>query len=186
MYGQDMNNMQYMYPYNGMYQSRYNQPMFGNMQDSFPVDQYAAIGVRWVNGIDEVRNAVTPFGKKTMFMDMNKPMFYIRDVDISGIASVSQFEFATPVENNEQVNKYVTLEQMNNALSEMEAKYESAISAATASSARNESVGSRLQQQSENINGSDAINSQVWQSTASQNSIRPNGQEWAGNTATSK
>lgn len=30
MYGQDINNVQYMYLYNGMYQSRYNQPMFGN------------------------------------------------------------------------------------------------------------------------------------------------------------
>lgn len=56
MYGQDMNSMQPMYPYANMYSPRFNPPMYGNVQDNFPQDQYAAMGVKWVNGIDEVHN----------------------------------------------------------------------------------------------------------------------------------
>lgn len=92
------------------------------------VPQYAAQGVPWVDSIEEVRNCVTPFGQKTMFMSRTEPKFFIRDVDKNGVAYVSEYDF-TPhqAQTEAPTAEYITRDEMMQELEKVKEHYESLI-----------------------------------------------------------
>lgn len=119
-----------MFSMPGVVQNMYQQPMqYQTMNNSM----YAAQGVRWVDGVDEVRRMFVPSGLPYMFMDRNKPCFYFVEVDRNGIMNVRECSFQEASQEAQATNEcYITKDQFENALKELEEKYESAISAARA------------------------------------------------------
>lgn len=104
------------------------------MQTTPQIPQYAAQGVPWVNNIEEVRNCITPFGQKTMFMNRYEPIFYIRDVDKNGTAFVYEYDFEehkTVTEPEPQPVEYITRDEMMEELNKMKEQYESLIQSST-------------------------------------------------------
>lgn len=116
-------------------QPYFQQPLYQPPTTQPPVpqlQQYAAQGVPWVSSIEEVRNCVTPFGQKTMFMNRNEPVFYIRDVDKNGVAYVTEYDFTAHQTQEEAAQSdYITREEMNQELERIKEHYESLIQPAT-------------------------------------------------------
>ena len=50
-------------------------------------------GVRFVSGIEEAKNCTIPLGSKALLMDKEKDRFYLKETDITGVSTVSEFEF---------------------------------------------------------------------------------------------
>lgn len=112
------------------------QPMFQQPQMQQPTvpqqPQYAAQGVPWADSIEEVKNCVTPFGQRTMFMSRVAPKFFIRDVDKNGIAYVSEYDFSLHQEQAEApAADYITREEMMQELEKIKEQYESLVQPST-------------------------------------------------------
>lgn len=50
-------------------------------------------GVRFVSGIEEAKNCTIPLGSKALLMDKEKDRFYLKETDVTGVSTVSEFEF---------------------------------------------------------------------------------------------
>lgn len=50
-------------------------------------------GVRFVSGIEEAKNCTIPLGSKALLMDKEKDRFYLKETDMTGVSTVSEFEF---------------------------------------------------------------------------------------------
>ena len=56
-------------------------------------------GIRFVQGLQEAQSCTIPLGTKSIFMDMNKDVFYLKEMDFNGVSKVTEYEFK-PVEHN--------------------------------------------------------------------------------------
>lgn len=80
---------QYQYPWQGM-------PPTPNWQPQTPQvtqGQQGIQGVRFVDGIEEAKNCTVPLGSKALLMDKEKGRFYLKETDMAGVSTVSEFEF---------------------------------------------------------------------------------------------
>lgn len=87
------------------------QPMQFTQQDEIQ-------GVRFVDGLEDAQKCVTPFGSKVLLMDKNSDRFYIKDTDMTGVATVSEYEFRK-VTNEAQNSNYVTREELEARISQL-------------------------------------------------------------------
>lgn len=133
-----MNSMQSMYGYPQVFQPQYqyaSQPMQNVASQQYMRSQYFAVGVKFASSVEEVQNTITQFGQRTMFMDPMRPLMYVRDVDSNGVVSpikVIKFEEVDANDQSSGSSQYVTIDQLNNAMKDLEAKYESVLSTANA------------------------------------------------------
>lgn len=80
---------QYPFPWGGVTPPPNWQPQTPPMQQS----QQGIQGVRFVSGIEEAKNCTIPLGSKALLMDKEKDRFYLKETDITGVSTVSEFEF---------------------------------------------------------------------------------------------
>lgn len=113
------------YPWQGM-------PPTPNWQPQTPQatqGQQGIQGVRFVNGIEEAKNCTIPLGSKALLMDKEKDRFYLKETDMAGVSTVSEFEFKKV--EAEATQEYVTrqeFEQFSAQLSaQLKEQYESVI-----------------------------------------------------------
>lgn len=116
---------QYQYPWQGM-------PPTPNWQSQTPQvaqGQQGIQGVRFVDGIEEAKNCTIPLGSKALLMDKEKDRFYLKETDMAGVSTVSEFEFKKV--ESEAPQEYVTrqeFEQFSAQLSaQLKEQYESVI-----------------------------------------------------------
>lgn len=116
---------QYPFPWGGVTPPPNWQPQTPPMQQS----QQGIQGVRFVSGIEEVKNCTIPLGSKALLMDKEKDRFYLKETDITGVSTVSEFEFKKV--EAEAPQEYVTrqeFEQFSTQLSaQLKEQYESVI-----------------------------------------------------------
>lgn len=94
----------------------YESFMYGNMYR--PQIQ----GTRFVDGLAGAQACVIPLGSKAILMDSNEDRFYIKETDLNGVSTVSQYAF-TKVEAKPEGGDYVTREEFER----WKENYESAI-----------------------------------------------------------
>lgn len=116
---------QYQYPWQGM-------PPTPNWQPQTPQvtqGQQGIQGVRFVDGIEEAKNCTVPLGSKALLMDKEKDRFYLKETDMAGVSTVSEFEFKKV--EAEAPQEYITrqeFEQFSAQLSaQLKEQYESVI-----------------------------------------------------------
>lgn len=80
---------QYQYPWQGMTPMPNWQPQTPQVAQGQQVIQ----GVRFVSGIEEAKNCTIPLGSKALLMDKEKDRFYLKETDVTGVSTVSEFEF---------------------------------------------------------------------------------------------
>lgn len=80
---------QYQYPWQGMTPAPNWQPQTPQVAQGQQVIQ----GVRFVSGIEEAKNCTIPLGSKALLMDKEKDRFYLKETDVTGVSTVSEFEF---------------------------------------------------------------------------------------------
>lgn len=80
---------QYPFPWGGVTPPPNWQPQTPPMQQS----QQGIQGVRFVSGIEEAKNCTIPLGSKALLMNKEKDRFYLKETDITGVSTVSEFEF---------------------------------------------------------------------------------------------
>lgn len=95
-------------PYNPYYPAYY--------QPNIPSGTNDIQGVGWVTSLDEVRNAVVPFGRK-LFMNQNEYIFYVKDSQ--GNIEVFKFEKSASY-GNIDMSGYVTKEEFDKLRSQYE------------------------------------------------------------------
>lgn len=79
----------YPFPWGGVTPPPNWQPQTPPMQQS----QQGIQGVRFVSGIEEAKNCTIPLGSKALLADKEKDRFYLKETDITGVSTVSEFEF---------------------------------------------------------------------------------------------
>lgn len=91
--------------------------------------------IRFVNGIEEARNCMIPYGSRAILMDKEKDRFYIKETDFSGVSTVSEYEFKKV--EAEASMKYATKDdlaafsnQVAKQVKQMKEYYESIVQAA--------------------------------------------------------
>ena len=47
-------------------------------------------GIRFVQGLQEAQSCTIPLGTKSIFMDMNKDVFYLKEMDFNGVSKVTE------------------------------------------------------------------------------------------------
>lgn len=116
---------QYPFPWGGVTPPPNWQPQTAPMQQN----QQGIQGVRFVSGIEEAKNCTIPLGSKALLMDKEKDMFYLKETDMTGVSTVSEFEFKKV--EVEAPQEYVTrqeFEQFSAQLSaQLKEQYESVI-----------------------------------------------------------
>lgn len=80
---------QYPFPWGGVTPPPNWQPQTAPMQQN----QQEIQGVRFVSGIEEAKNCTIPPGSKALLMDKEKDRFYLKETDMTGVSTVSEFEF---------------------------------------------------------------------------------------------
>lgn len=98
--------------------SGYQYPMqpMQTMQSAQQPDEIQ--GVRFVDGLEDAKRCVTPFGSKVLLMDKNSDKFYIKETDTTGVATISEFEFRK-VTHDQQHSDYVTREELEARISQL-------------------------------------------------------------------
>lgn len=116
---------QYQYPWQGMTPAPNWQPQTPQVAQGQQVIQ----GVRFVSGIEEAKNCTIPLGSKALLMDKEKDRFYLKETDVTGVSTVSEFEFKKVEAEARQ--EYITrqeFEQFSAQLSaQLKEQYESVI-----------------------------------------------------------
>lgn len=80
-------------------------------------------GTRFVDGLAGAQSCVTPLGSKTLLMDNNSDRFYIKETDMNGVSTISQYAFSKIEEKPVQTGDYITREEFE----KWKERYESAI-----------------------------------------------------------
>ena len=116
---------QYQYPWQGVAPMPNWQPQTPQVAQG----QQGIQGVRFVSGIEEAKNCTIPLGSKALLMDKEKDRFYLKETDMTGVSTVSEFEFKKVEAETPQ--EYVTrqeFEQFSTQLSaQLKEQYESVI-----------------------------------------------------------
>lgn len=90
-------------------QPGFNQPMYSTYptMPAYPMQEQIGIqGTRFVSGVEEARSCVLPYGTKAILMDNDLPRFYLKEIDATGVATITTYEFHEVPD--EQANPYVT------------------------------------------------------------------------------
>lgn len=104
------------YPWQGM-------PPTPNWQPQTPQvtqGQQGIQGVRFVNGIEEAKNCTIPLGSKALLMDEEKDRFYLKETDMAGVSTVSEFEFKKV--EAEATQEYVTRQEFEQFSAQLSAQ----------------------------------------------------------------
>lgn len=101
-------------------------------------------GTRFVDGLAGAQSCVTPLGSKTLLMDNNSDRFYIKETDMNGVSTISQYAFTKIEEKPAQASDYITREEFE----KWKEQYESAIK---------QQPDSTLQQQSADFGSSASV-----------------------------
>ena len=99
---------------------------YGNMQN-YPVYPPSQIqSVKFVNGRQEAEGCSLPLNSKAILMDYNRDIFYLKETDINGISSITEYSFqkVEDVTPNATSDNYITKEEFN----QWKEQYESVIS----------------------------------------------------------
>lgn len=96
-----------------------------NWQSPMLQNQQQIQGVRFVDGVEDVKNCTIPFGTKVLLMDKNKDRFYIKETDSAGVSTMSEFEFKKVETIAPQ--EYVTKQEFEKLSSQLKEQYESTI-----------------------------------------------------------
>lgn len=122
---------QYPFPWGGVTPPPNWQPQTPPMQQTLSVqqNQQGIQGVRFVSGIEEAKNCTIPLGSKALLMDKEKDRFYLKETDMAGVSTVSEFEFKKVEADTPQ--EYVTRQEFERLSAQLSAQlkeqYESAI-----------------------------------------------------------
>ena len=116
---------QYPYPWQGITTAPNWQPQTPQMAQS----QQTIQGVRFVSGIEEAKNCTIPLGSKALLMDKEQDRFYLKETDMAGVSTVSEFEFKKVEAQPPQ--EYVTRQEFDqfssNLSAQLKEQYESII-----------------------------------------------------------
>lgn len=96
-----------------------------NLQFQTQQNNQGIHGVKFVNGIEEAKNCTIPYGTRVLLMDKEKDRFYIKETDVSGVSTVSEFEFKKV--EAEAPKEYVTKQEFDQLSSQLKEQYESTI-----------------------------------------------------------
>lgn len=107
---------QYPFPWGGVTPPPNWQPQTPPMQQS----QQGIQGVRFVSGIEEAKNCTIPLGSKALLMDKEKDRFYLKETDITGVSTVSEFEFKKV--EAEAPQEYVTRQEFEQFSAQLSAQ----------------------------------------------------------------
>jgi len=88
-------------PYN------YN-PYFSQQMPYGYQSQQQIQGIKFVQGIQEAQSCTIPLGTKSIFMDMNKDVFYLKEMDFNGISKITEYEFKPVVHNPVDNSNFIT------------------------------------------------------------------------------
>ena len=92
------------------------------MQNSAYTPANQIQGVRFVSNRQEAENCAVPRGTKALLMDSNKDIFYLKETDINGISTISEYSFKKVEPQTE--DNYITKDEFN----KWKEQYESIIS----------------------------------------------------------
>ena len=112
---------QYQYPWQGMTPAPNWQPQTPQIAQG----QQAIQGVRFVSGIEEAKNCTIPLGSKALLMDKDQDRFYLKETDMTGVSTVSEFEFKKVEAEARQ--EYVTRQEFERLSAQLKEQYESVI-----------------------------------------------------------
>lgn len=79
-------------------------------------------GVRFVSNRQEAENCAVPRGTKALLMDSNKDIFYLKETDMNGISTISEYSFKKV--EPQTADNYITKDEFN----KWKEQYESIIS----------------------------------------------------------
>ena len=86
-------------------------------------------GVRFVSGVEEAKNCTIPLGTKALLMDKEQDRFYLKETDMTGVSTISEYEFKKVEAQPPQ--EYVTRQEFDQFSSQLSAQlkeqYESII-----------------------------------------------------------
>ena len=89
-----------------------------------------ALGINWVLGLENAKSFYVEAGKSAILMDSERPVFYIKTVDPSGMGSIKAYEFseisAEPKNmappQQVDLSQYVTREELETLLADLRPK----------------------------------------------------------------
>ena len=79
-------------------------------------------GVRFVSNRQEAESCAVPRGTKALLMDSNKDIFYLKETDMNGISTISEYSFKKV--EPQTADNYITKDEFN----KWKEQYESIIS----------------------------------------------------------
>lgn len=79
-------------------------------------------GVRFVSNRQEAESCAVPRGTKALLMDSNKDIFYLKETDVNGISTISEYSFKKV--EPQTADNYITKDEFN----KWKEQYESIIS----------------------------------------------------------
>lgn len=83
---------------------------YGNIQN-YPVYPPSQIqSVKFVNGRQEAEGCSLPLNSKAILIDYNRDIFYLKETDINGISSITEYSFqkVEDVTPNTTSDNYIT------------------------------------------------------------------------------
>lgn len=86
-------------------------PFMGAAQQAQPQQSQGIIGVTEVHGYQGAMDAQVPMGATAMLMDDSDPVFYIKQVNNQGIATINRFRFQPWDQDQEQRENFVTRQE---------------------------------------------------------------------------
>ncbi len=137
--------------------------------------------IRFVNGIEEARNCMIPYGSRAILMDKEKDRFYIKETDLSGVSTVSEYEFKkveaeAPAEYATKDDLVAFSNQIAEQVKQMKEYYESIVQA----SAKHQQSAQQRPAESSVSNTGNVSASPVYQNDFSAASQVPSGTAYQG------
>lgn len=83
------------------------------------------LGVTFVCNIEAAKSCTTPLGSRVILMDTDKPVFYLKETDMTGVSTVTEYEFRKVEPAPEP--EYVTRADFDNLANQLKEHYESVI-----------------------------------------------------------
>lgn len=68
-------------------------------------------GVRFVSNRQEAESCAVPRGTKALLMDSNKDIFYLKETDMNGISTISEYSFKKV--EPQTADNYITKDEFN-------------------------------------------------------------------------
>lgn len=147
---------QYMNQFNpgGYFPQPFSQPVW-SYQRAMP---QGITNVRFVNGLSEAQNCTTPLGK-TLLMDKEKLIFYIKETDFNNVSTVKAYSFQEyqPETDSAGQSNYITREEFD----KWKEQYESSIRPSTTASSAANGSASTIHENNDSTTGESASGADV-------------------------